>query len=179
MHTGSSKYRRGLCSLIPAFAGMTTEFVMAEPAVKIRPYRDADLGAVVDLWQECGLVRPWNPPNGDIELLQKSGHGALLIAAAAARVVGTVMVGHDGHRGWVYYMAVDPARQRAGLGTRLLRAAEDWAAARGVRKLELMIRDSNLGVADFYARCGYQREPVIVMSRWLTPSLPSSAREGG
>jgi ribosomal protein S18 acetylase RimI-like enzyme len=135
--------------------------------IDIRPYRDADLGAVVDLWQACGLTRPWNPPAGDIALVRASGHGELLVAAAAGRVVGSVMVGHDGHRGWVYYMAVDPARQRQGIGALLLRAAEEWVAARGIRKLELMIRDTNLAVADFYRSCGYAREPVVVMSRWL------------
>jgi ribosomal protein S18 acetylase RimI-like enzyme len=135
--------------------------------IDIRPYRDADLGAVVDLWQACGLTRPWNPPAADIALLRASGHGDLLLAVADGRVAGSVMVGHDGHRGWVYYMAVDPARQRQGIGERLLRAAEAWVGARGVRKLELMIRDGNLGVAAFYESCGYAREPVIVMSRWL------------
>lgn len=134
---------------------------------EIHPYRDTDLGAVVDLWQACGLVRPWNPPAADIRFLRASGHGELLVAEAEGRVVGTVMVGHDGHRGWVYYMAVEPTRQGLGLGTRLLRAAEDWAAGRGVRKLELMIRDSNAAVAGFYRSCGYEREPVVVMSRWL------------
>jgi ribosomal protein S18 acetylase RimI-like enzyme len=134
---------------------------------EIRPYREADRDAVIVLWRDCGLTRPWNPPDADIALLRASGHGELLVAAAAGQVVGTVMVGHDGHRGWVYYMAVDPARQRQGLGTRLLRAAEAWVAARGVRKLELMIRDSNIAVAAFYESCGYRREPVVVMSRWL------------
>lgn len=138
--------------------------------IEIRPYRETDLGAVVDLWQACGLTRPWNPPARDIATVQQTGHGELLVAAAEGRVVGTVMVGHDGHRGWVYYMAVDPARQRVGLGKRLLRAAEEWVAARGIKKLELMIRDSNLGVAAFYESCGYGREPVVVMSRWLAGS---------
>jgi ribosomal protein S18 acetylase RimI-like enzyme len=134
---------------------------------EIRPYRETDFAAVLALWQACGLTRPWNPPEADIALVRASGHGALLVAEAEGRICGTVMVGHDGHRGWVYYLAVDPAWQRRGLGTRLLRAAEAWVAARGVRKLELMIRDGNAAAADFYARCGYGREPVIVMSRWL------------
>lgn len=134
---------------------------------EIRPCRESDREAVIALWEVCGLTRPWNPPAADIALVRASGHGELLVAAAAGRVVGTVMVGHDGHRGWVYYMAVDPARQRRGLGARLLRAAEAWVAARGVRKLELMIRDSNLAVAAFYQSCGYRREPVAVMSRRL------------
>lgn len=139
---------------------------------EIRPYRNADRAAVIALWQACGLTRPWNPPEADIAFLRASGHGELLVAADQERLIGTVMVGHDGHRGWVYYMAVDPARQRQGLGTRLLRAAESWAAARGVRKMELMIRESNAAVAGFYAGCGYGAEPVVVMSRWLDPPTP-------
>jgi ribosomal protein S18 acetylase RimI-like enzyme len=133
----------------------------------IRPYRPADLGAVVDLWQACGLTRPWNPPAADIALLRASGHGELLVAREEGRIVGSVMVGHDGHRGWLYYMAVDPARRQEGLGRRLVAAAEAWLIERRVRKVELMIRDTNLGVAEFYARCGYAAEPVRVMSRWL------------
>lgn len=134
---------------------------------EIRPYREADRDAVLALWEVCGLTRPWNPPAADIAFLRASGSGELLVAADRERPIGTVMVGHDGHRGWVYYMAVNPAWQRRGLGTRLLRAAEAWAAARCVRKLELMIRDSNAAVAAFYAHCGYGGEPVKVMSRWL------------
>ncbi|MGH7096730.1 MAG: GNAT family acetyltransferase [Stellaceae bacterium] len=137
---------------------------------QIRPYREPDRDAVFALWEVCGLTRPWNPPAADIAFLRASGHGELLVATEGERLLGTVMVGHDGHRGWVYYMAVDPARQRQGFGTRLLRAAEAWAAACGVRKLELMIRESNAAAATFYARCGYGTEPVTVMSRWLKPA---------
>ncbi len=135
--------------------------------MEIRPYRDADRGAVVDLWQACGLTRPWNPPAADIALLRASGHGELLVAQAEGRVVGSAMIGHDGHRGWLYYLAVDPACRRRGLGRRLVAAAESWLVERHVRKVELMIRDTNRAIEEFYARCGYAREPVVVMSRWL------------
>ena len=69
----------------------------------IRPYRDADEGAVIALWQDCGLTRPWNPPAADIALLRGSGHGEILLATQEDGVIGSVMVGHDGHRGWIYY----------------------------------------------------------------------------
>ena len=82
-------------------------------------------------------------------------------------MIGSVMVGHDGHRGWVYYLAADPVQRRAGIGRALMRAAEDWLKARGVRKLELMVRSSNSAVLEFYGRIGYETEPVVVMSRWL------------
>jgi ribosomal protein S18 acetylase RimI-like enzyme len=133
----------------------------------IRPYRDEDEGAVVALWEACGLTRPWNPPSADIALLRGSGHGEILVATGAGGVIGSVMIGHDGHRGWVYYLAVAPPCRRAGLGGRLMDAAEAWLRERGIRKVELMIRDSNSAVTAFYARLGYRREPVTVMSRWL------------
>lgn len=132
----------------------------------IRPYRDEE-GALIALWRECGLTRPWNPPQGDIALLRRSGHGEILLALDGEAVVGSVMVGHDGHRGWVYYLAVAPEHRRGGIGARLMRAAEEWLAARGIRKLELMVRNGNAEVVGFYGRLGYAPEPVTVMSRWL------------
>jgi ribosomal protein S18 acetylase RimI-like enzyme len=133
----------------------------------IRPYRDADEGAVVALWQACGLTRPWNPPVADIALLRGSGHGEILVATQDGGIAGGVMVGHDGHRGWIYYLAVAPSRRRSGLGGRLMRAAEAWLRERGIRKVELMIRNTNTAVTGFYAGLGYGEEPVKVMSRWL------------
>jgi ribosomal protein S18 acetylase RimI-like enzyme len=133
----------------------------------IRPYRDADEPGVVALWLACGLTRPWNPPAADIAFARSSGHGEILLAEAAGEITGSVMVGHDGHRGWVYYLAVLPAQQQRGLGRLLMTAAEEWLAARGVRKCELMIRSSNEAAAGFYSKLGYDREPVLVMSRWL------------
>ena len=133
----------------------------------IRPYRETDEAAVTALWQACGLTRPWNPPAADIAFVRSSGHGELLLAEDAGEIVGSVMVGHDGHRGWVYYLAVVPASQKRGLGRLLMTAAEEWLTARGVRKCELMIRSSNEATTGFYASIGYERELVLVMSRWL------------
>lgn len=77
------------------------------------------------------------------------------------------MVGHDGHRGWLYYLAVDPARQRRGVGRALVAAAEDWLATRGVPKVHLMVRESNAAVAAFYRRLGYDPMPRLNMQKWL------------
>lgn len=137
------------------------------PVTAIRAYRDSDESAVVALWQACGLIRPWNPPSADIALLRGSGHGEILVATQQDGVIGSVMVGHDGHRGWIYYLAVAPSYRRRGLGGRLMRAAEAWLRERGIRKVELMIRDTNTAVTAFYARLGYDQEPVTIMSRWL------------
>jgi ribosomal protein S18 acetylase RimI-like enzyme len=132
-----------------------------------REYTERDLEAVVALWDACGLTRPWNPPRRDIALLQESGHGALLLAEEAGAIVGSVMVGHDGHRGWLYYLAVLPERQRGGLGKALVAEAETWLEARGVRKVQLMIRPDNTGVIRFYEAIGYEEQPIKLMTRWL------------
>lgn len=110
---------------------------------------------------------PWNDPVEDIALCRESGHGEILVAEGDGGIVASVMVGHDGHRGWLYYLAVAPERRRGGLGRRMVAEAEAWLGARGVPKVELMIRDTNSEVAAFYARLGYIQEPRIVMSRRL------------
>lgn len=77
------------------------------------------------------------------------------------------MVGDDGHRGWIYYLAVAPSRRNDGLGKALCEAAEDWARARGVRKIQLMIRPDNETVRQFYAKADYIETPRRVMAKWL------------
>ncbi|WP_395942385.1 GNAT family N-acetyltransferase, partial [Brevundimonas aurantiaca] len=80
---------------------------------------------------------------------------------------GTIMVGFDGHRGWVYYLAVDPGRRRRGLGRSLMAAAEDWLMVRGAPKLQLMVRSDNEAAMGFYQRLGLERQEVIVLGRRL------------
>ncbi len=77
------------------------------------------------------------------------------------------MVGHDGHRGWVYYLAVGKAYQRSGIGSELMRAAEDWLRKMGAIKVQLMVRSENESVLDFYDNVGYETSDVRVLSRWL------------
>ncbi|MGY4425925.1 GNAT superfamily N-acetyltransferase [Bradyrhizobium sp. JR6.1] len=93
---------------------------------------DADVAAVVALWQACGLTRPWNDPAADIALARRGPSSAVLVGRNAGAIVATAMVGHDGHRGWVYYVAVDPNLQGKGLGRTIMAAAEDWLRNAGV-----------------------------------------------
>jgi ribosomal protein S18 acetylase RimI-like enzyme len=134
----------------------------------IREARATDDAGIAALWEACGLTRPWNPPLKDIAFLRASGHGALLLAEEEGRVIGSVMVGHDGHRGWLYYLAVDPARQKHGLGRRLVEAAEAWCRERGVPKVMLLVRPENTGVRGFYDRLGYEEEPRVLLAKWLS-----------
>jgi ribosomal protein S18 acetylase RimI-like enzyme len=133
----------------------------------IRPFQEADRAAVLALWQACGLTRPWNPPEGDLDRAVQSPSSAVLVAEEDGLLQGSVMVGDDGHRGWVYYLSVQPELRKSGLGQKLMGAAEDWLRARGCRKIELMVRNSNDGVLGFYDAIGYGQEPVTVLSRWL------------
>ena len=135
--------------------------------MQIRAFQEKDRAAVLALWEDCGLTRPWNPPEGDLDRALEGASSAILVAEDNGGVTGSVMVGDDGHRGWVYYLSVQPDLQKAGLGQKLMTAAEDWLRDRGVRKIELMVRNTNDGVIGFYKAIGYGQEPVTVLSRWL------------
>lgn len=134
----------------------------------IRPATAADEQAVIALWHACGLVVPHNDPAVDFRFAKCGPNSDVLVGVAeSGQIVGSVMVGHDGHRGWVYYVATSPATRGQGVGRRMMDAAEDWLRERGVAKLQLMIRETNTEVADFYSRLGFEKIPRIVMNKWL------------
>ena len=126
-----------------------------------------DRDAVIDLWRACGLTRPWNNPEADFELALASESSAILTLADGSALVATVMVGFDGHRGWVYYLAVDPKRQKQGLGRNLMAMAEDWLKARDCPKIQLMVRDDNADARAFYEAIGYELQDVVTIGRRL------------
>lgn len=135
--------------------------------MEIRELTAEDCDAVVDLWHEAGLTRPWNDPTNDFDRALIGATSTLLGAFDAAELSATVMVGHDGHRGWVYYLAVKSTRRRAGLGRRMMYEAERWLRAQGVVKVNVMIRHGNADVLGFYDRLGYSDDEVTVRARWL------------
>ena len=136
-------------------------------SLEIRNYQDSDRDAVIALWRECDLVRPWNDPERDIELCLATATGGLLVAIDAATLVGSVMYGFDGHRGWIYYLAVAPSKSRSGIGRALMSSAERAARALGAHKVQLMIRGENAAVRSFYESIGYEAEDRVIMARWL------------
>ncbi len=139
-------------------------------AVDIRPAGPADRDAVVALWAACDLTRPWNDPVADFDRACAGPASTVLVGVAADGLVASAMVGHDGHRGWVYYVAVDPRARGRGQGVAMMRAAEAWLLERGIPKVQLMVRESNEAVIGFYEALGYERTPVHVLGRWLDPS---------
>ncbi len=123
--------------------------------------------AAVALWQACGLTRPWNDPHADLKLALDTPTATILAGRIDGTLVATVMTGFDGHRGWVYYLAVAPDHQRGGHGAAMMRAAEDWLRGRGVPKLNLMVRGDNAVATGFYQAIGYDRSDVIVLQKFL------------
>lgn len=135
--------------------------------MNIRPFDERDRSAVIALWQACDLTRPWNDPDTDISFCMSKPESTILVGERDGRIVASVMTGHDGHRGWLYYLAVDPSAQKGGLGRRMVTAAEDWLRQRGVPKVMLMVRPENDKVRAFYDALGYTEEPRVIFSRRL------------
>ena len=125
---------------------------------RIRPFRREDTEPVVDLWQRCGLTRPWNDPRRDIERKLTVQPELFLVVERDAAVVATAMAGYDGHRGWVYYVAVDPALQGGGVGRTLMAEVEARLLALGCPKVSVQVRGGNEPVAAFYQRLGYAED---------------------
>jgi ribosomal protein S18 acetylase RimI-like enzyme len=135
--------------------------------MQFRDLTSVDVEAAVSIWQEAGLTRPWNPPELDLRRALEGPTSTVLGGFDGERLVGTAMVGHDGHRGWVYYLAVAEDQRGSGLGRRLMLAAERWLRERGAVKVQLMVRSTNEAVLGFYEHLGYEDAEVQVRSKWL------------
>ncbi len=150
--------------------------------IEVRRFGEPDRAAVIELWERCGLTRPWNDPDLDID--RKLAHdGTLLVAVGtadpdrpAATIVGTVMVGYEGHRGWVNYLAVETTYRRGGVGARLMGAAEHHLRLLGCPKINLQIRDDNLTAVRFYESLGFGHDAVLSMGKRLVDdtTVPSA-----
>ena len=135
--------------------------------ITISPATAADHAAVIALWQAAGLTRPWNDPGADFDLALATPTSTVLLARDGAALAGSVMVGFDGHRGWVYYLASDPDRRYQGTGRALMQAAEAWLSARGCPKIQLMVRGDNTAARGFYQAIGYDLQDVVTIGRRL------------
>ena len=142
-------------------------------ALDIRAIEDGDVAEVAALWQRCGSTRPWNDPAADIALARKEANSTVLLGRDRGALVASVLVGHDGHRGWVYYVAVDPDHRFKGFGRMIMAAAEAWLRARGIEKLQLMVRGNNARVHAFYRSLGYYDQERVVFAKWLDGREPT------
>ena len=140
--------------------------------VTFRSFATADRDPLLKLWRACDLTRPWNNPEDDIRRCLANSSSALLIAEQDRHLCGSVMVGCDGHRGWVYYLAVDPDCRHQGVGRALMAQAENWMRERNVPKIQAMIRSDNLAVRGFYGRLDYRDGDVQLVQKWLKDVNP-------
>ena len=136
-------------------------------SVEIADLRPEDIEAATVLWARCGLTRPWNDATADAQLALRSPTSAILAGRDGDQLVATVMAGFDGHRAWVYYLAVSPDHRGQGLGRQMMAAAEVWLRAAGAPRLNLMVRADNQAARGFYEALGYKSSDVTVYQRDL------------
>ncbi len=135
----------------------------------IRPFEDADEAAVIALWLRCGLLRPWNDAHKDIARKRRVQPELFLVGIIDGAIVAAVMAGYDGHRGWVNYLAVDPARRRSGLGRTMMVEVERRLRSLGCAKVNLQIRHENREAIAFYERIGFTEDQVVSFGKRLEP----------
>jgi len=135
----------------------------------IRPYLEKDKDGVVALWEKVFPdSSPWNVPEEDIERKLKVQRELFFVAELDKIIIGTAMAGFDGHRGWVYSLAVDGKFRKRGIGKALMERVENGLRAIGCTKLNLQVRSSNTGVVEFYKNLGYSVEDRVSMGKLLT-----------
>jgi ribosomal protein S18 acetylase RimI-like enzyme len=140
----------------------------------IRPVAAGEEAEVISLWEACGLTRPWNDPAADLAFARGKPTSEVLVGLAEGRIVASAMVGHDGHRGTMYYVSVHPGSRGQGHGRELVAAAEAWLLAQGVWKVNLLVRKGNEQVLGFYAERGYVAGTSVQIEKWIDPT-----RRGG
>jgi len=137
--------------------------------LSIRPFAPADTASVLALWALCDLIRPWNDPHKDIARKLAEQPDLFLVGCLNEPIVATAMAGYDGHRGWVYYLAVHPQQQRLSLGRQMMTHVEHLLLQRGCPKVNLMVRSSNAAVIAFYRQLGYSVDEAVPLGKRLIP----------
>lgn len=144
-------------------------------AIEVREFEERDRLAVIELWRACGLLRSSNDPNLDIARNRAVDDAAFFIATLDSEVIGSVMAGYDGHRGWINYLAVHPQQQGAGSGSLLMERAEQHLEQAGCPKINLQVRTDNSVAIEFYARLGFTVDHVVSMGKRLINDAPVDA----
>jgi ribosomal protein S18 acetylase RimI-like enzyme len=135
--------------------------------MRIRPFQSADEPAVIELWDRCGLVRPWNDPKKDIARKLLVRPDLFLVGLIDDTVVATAMAGYEGHRGWINYLAVAPEQRRTGLARQIMAEAERLLREAGCPKINLQVRSTNREVIEFYRGIGFTVDEVVSMGKRL------------
>jgi len=139
-----------------------------------RPFQLEDEPALIDLWRRCDLIRPHNDPHKDIARKMRVRPDLFLVGLVDGQIVASIMVGYEGHRGWINYLAVCSAHQRKGFGKRMMDEAERLLRAEGCPKINLQVRTTNTAVLEFYRAIGYLRDDAVSLGKRLEPDTPAS-----
>jgi len=140
---------------------------MGDGDLQIRSALDCDIAPLVSLWIACDLTRPWNDPERDINFARSGSASDILIGLLGEELVASAMVGHDGHRGAVYYLAVAPSHRHDGHGRTMMQAAENWMRKQGVWKINLLVRQGNQSALGFYEALGFRDGETTQLGKWL------------
>ena len=147
--------------------------------MEIRACLPGDKAGLLDLWTQCNLINPKNDPEKDILRKSQSSPGWILVGVMDGRLVASAMVGYEGHRGWINYLAVHPSCRRKGLGRLMLERAEQELQRVGCPKINLQIRKGNEAVRRFYEKVGFVEDEVISMGkRMVDDSEPKAGSDG-
>ncbi len=138
----------------------------------IRTFQSDDEPGVIELWRQCGLIVPWNNPETDIQRKLSTSPELFYVGLLDDELIASCMAGYDGHRGWIYFLAVKNACQRNGFASMLVDHAESELIKLGCPKVELMVRKTNQNVISFYQSAGYDIDPVMVLSKRLIEDEP-------
>ena len=133
--------------------------------INIRPYQDRDEPEVIDLWHRCNLVVPQNDPGKDIAMKRSVQPELFLVGTLSRRIVSTAMAGYDGHRGWIYYLAVSPDFRGNGFARQMMERVEQTLRVLGCRKINIQVRSSNKSVLSFYVYMGFSVDDVISLGK--------------
>jgi ribosomal protein S18 acetylase RimI-like enzyme len=140
--------------------------------MEIRVFALQDSAAVVQLWHDCGLYRPWNDPHKDIARKLSVSPALFWVGVdEQGEVMASIMVGYDGHRGWINYLAVHPKHQRQGHARQLMQRAEAELTALGCPKLNLQVRAGNEAVIAFYESLGYSDDHTVSLGKRLIADI--------
>ena len=133
----------------------------------IRAFELTDEPTVIDLWRQCDLIRPQNDPAKDVRRKLNVQSQMFLVAELENKIIGTVMAGYEGHRGWINYLAVSPQHRRQGIGTALMQEAERILRLEGCPKINLQVRSANRDVIEFYRKIGFAVDDVVSLGKRL------------
>ncbi len=145
---------------------------VGEADMRIRSFNRCEQESLLALWADCGMNGPGSQPRADIDSCVSNPWSELLVADSGGSLVGSVMLGHDRNRGWVYYLAVTQNCRCRGIGRQLMQAAESWMCERSIHRLEATVRPGNLLVRGFYARIGYRPTGLDVFAKRLNAQHP-------